>query len=388
MPTPFSRTLRSLTQDSPREGIVYWLIGGFFLVAWLAWFFFTKVSLYEFTNKARLEVEHSAHPITALVSGKVISTTLALGEVVKKGEVVISLDANSEQLSLKEEEAKLNALPYRIDALEKEISALEQAKSKNRRASLAAIQSAKSRYQEATAAVAFAKENDKRLSTLKNSGKIAVIDAMRVHAEVEKLSASRDAINSETRRLEMELETQSHQNLAEIEDIKSDVAKLKGELSTAEMTIARLNQDIEKHTIRIPADGQIGEVMPLQVGTYISAGEKIGTVIPQSKLRITADFSPAAAIGRIHRGQMGMMRLDGFPWAQYGVITAAVTRVGSEIRDNQVRVEFAPSKSFLSRINLQHGLPGSIEVNVEQTTPALLAMRVAGQWFSEKETPR
>lgn len=341
-----------------------------------------KISLYEFSSKARLEVEHSAHPITALVSGKVISTRLSLGQKVNKDEIAILLDSNSEKLRLKEEESKFKSLPSRITALEKEITALEQAKYENHRASLAAIQSEKSRYQEASAAVNFARENDRRMSALKKSGKIAVIDSLRVHAEVEKLSANKDAISSDIRRLELDLGTQAHQKLAEIEEIKSDIARLAGELSTSEMTIARLNQEIQKHTVRIPADGQIGEVIPLQVGTYITAGEKIGTVIPKSGLRMVADFSPASVVGRIHPGLTGMMRLDGFPWTQYGAIPATVSRVGSEIRDNLVRVEFTPSKSFISRISLQHGLPGTIEVNVEQITPALLTLRVAGHWFS------
>ena len=36
-----------------------------------------------------------------------------------------------------------------------------------------------------------------------------------------------------------------------------------------------------------------------------------------------------------------------------------------------------------TRIPLQHGLPGSVEVAVDKTSPARLLMRVAGQWISE-----
>jgi membrane fusion protein (multidrug efflux system) len=76
------------------------------------------------------------------------------------------------------------------------------------------------------------------------------------------------------------------------------------------------------------------------------------------------------------------MRLDGYPWAQYGTIAARVTRVGSDIRDNLVRVEFEPDPASAARIVLQHGLPGSVEVSVDQTVPALLVLRTAGQWFA------
>jgi membrane fusion protein (multidrug efflux system) len=76
------------------------------------------------------------------------------------------------------------------------------------------------------------------------------------------------------------------------------------------------------------------------------------------------------------------MRLDGFPWAEYGTIQARVSRVGTEIRDNLVRVEFTPELSSESHIIMQHGLPGSIEVSVEQVSPAVMILRAAGQLMS------
>jgi hypothetical protein len=53
--------------------------------------------------------------------------------------------------------------------------------------------------------------------------------------------------------------------------------------------------------------------------------------------------------------------------------------VAREIRDGRVRVEFLPDSQGDSSLLLQHGLPGSIEVEIEQTTPAVLALRAAGQ---------
>jgi len=102
---------------------------------------------------------------------------------------------------------------------------------------------------------------------------------------------------------------------------------------------------------------------------------------------IVADFAPASAMGRVRPGQPGRMRLDGFPWAQFGSIEARVGRVATEIRDNQVRVEFVPSDPAIGGGNavagmMQHGLPGSIEVTIERASPALLVLRAAGLLLS------
>jgi membrane fusion protein, adhesin transport system len=383
LPTSFSRTTRSLRQDTSGYVVIAWFLGGLFLTGWMIWFIFAKITVYEISSKARLEVDHSAHPIAAPVAGKIVSTSLSLGQEVHAGEILVTLDTTREKLRLQEEESRQRALPPQIASLEKQITALLRAKDQDHQASLAAINSAKLRQQEAGLAVNFAKNNEKRLLALLSSGHIPVIETLRAHTESEKLNSNKQALSSDIQRLAMESQTRAHQQQAKIEELKGEVAKLNGDLATAQMTIARLKQDIELHLIRASANGQIGEVVSLQVGTYVAVGEKLGTVVPRSKLRMVADFPPASVLGRIQPGQTGRMRLDGFPWAQYGTISAKVSHVGSEIRDNSVRVEFSPEKTPVSHILLQHGLPGSIEVSIEQVSPALMVLRLAGQLLSQ-----
>ena len=68
---------------------------------------------------------------------------------------------------------------------------------------------------------------------------------------------------------------------------------------------------------------------------------------------------------------------------QYGAVAATVARVSSEVRDGMVRAELVLDASQKTPIPLQHGLPGSVEVEVEKIAPARLVLRVAGQWIAE-----
>ena len=83
-------------------------------------------------------------------------------------------------------------------------------------------------------------------------------------------------------------------------------------------------------------------------------------------------------MGRVHPGQHAIMHLDGFPWAQYGSINATVSRVGTEIRDGAVQVEFIPASTGNPTAIMQHGIPGTIEVAVERAAPASLVLRASG----------
>jgi Cation efflux system protein CusB domain 1 len=101
-----------------------------------------------------------------------------------------------------------------------------------------------------------------------------------------------------------------------------------------------------------------------------------------------ADFLPSAAIGRIQTGQPARLRLEAFPWTQYGAVSATVASVASEVRGGQVRVELAVRPDAVPLIPLQHGLPGTVEVEVDHVSPVTLVLRTAGLLLTGSGTSR
>jgi hypothetical protein len=90
-------------------------------------------------------------------------------------------------------------------------------------------------------------------------------------------------------------------------------------------------------------------------------------------------------LGRIRPGQP-RLRLEGFPWTQYGSLAATVSRVASEVRNGRVRVELSVGPDRASPIPLQHGLPGNVEVQVERMAPATLVLHTAGKLLAHPVT--
>ncbi len=381
MASQFSRTTRSLTTDTAKYAIVTWLLAAVLLAAWLTWFFFGTVNVYEISKRARVEVQQAAHSIEASIQGRIVATSLAIGQEVKAGDVLVQLDASSEKLRLQEEDARLKAIPPRIESLRKEITFREQSGTKDQQAALAATETARFRSTEAQAAVEFAKDNARRLKEESSAGGVAQIEAARALSEAQKLGASSDASASEVRRLESDAQTRSSQNQAQIQNLRSALVSLQGDMATIQATIARLKQDIDKHSVRAPVSGRIGDATPLRVGANVTPGQKLAAVVPGGALMIVAEFSPAV-LGRVKPGQPARLRLDGFPWAQFGSIDATVSRVAGEIREGQARIEFAVAPASAANKVLQHGLPGSIEVTVDHASPAVMILRAAGQMLS------
>jgi membrane fusion protein (multidrug efflux system) len=96
---------------------------------------------------------------------------------------------------------------------------------------------------------------------------------------------------------------------------------------------------------------------------------------------VVAQYPAGAAFGRIRAGQKARLRLQGFPWAEFGTASTTITRVAEEVRDGTVRVESRVDAGSRFRGKLEHGMPGTLEVTLESVSPLALALRNAGQWL-------
>jgi membrane fusion protein (multidrug efflux system) len=153
-----------------------------------------------------------------------------------------------------------------------------------------------------------------------------------------------------------------------------------------EAAIRRLDHAIDTRVIRAPIAGRIGSVAEFRTGSVVQEAEALGTIVPPGAPRVVALF-PASAVGRLRPGQAAQVRLDGFPWAQYGTLKATVADVGTEASGGCIRVELRLAPDQDSPIRPEHGLPGSAEVVVEEVSPAVMALRAAGQLVASRGNP-
>jgi membrane fusion protein (multidrug efflux system) len=111
----------------------------------------------------------------------------------------------------------------------------------------------------------------------------------------------------------------------------------------------------------------------------VKEGDKLGAIVPKGDIKVVAEFAPAAALGRVKVGQRARVRLDGYPWIEFGTLAATVSGVGSELRAGRIRIELAVIADRASSLPLEHGLPGTAEIEVERVTPATLVARAVGK---------
>lgn len=378
MGSAFSQTLRGLAVNRPRTSLAAVGLATAVLVGWTIWFSRAKVAVRAVTDVARLEVEQRAHAVDSPIAGRIDHARFELGRPVKSGEALVELDAAIEQRQLERLRARLLAIQSQMQATERELIAQSRVLGDDERATLAGIDEHRARLAEAEFASAQARDEAERASKLLDAGSLAPAEATRLAFTAAQKRAAADATSLTLETMRRDQQTRGSQGIARVEALRRDLAALDGERTTTVADVRVLEETINKSIVRAPVSGTIGEVAPVNAGMYVHAGDRLFSIVPPGELKAVAEFLPADALGRIRPGQSARLRLQGFPWMQYGTVPATVARVGGELRDGRVRVELAIHVAATSRIPVQHGLPATAEVDVERVTPLHLVLRSIG----------
>jgi multidrug efflux pump subunit AcrA (membrane-fusion protein) len=289
------------------------LVGVFalLLVAWGSWMALGEVTLYETSTVARVRADGIAR-LRVPVGGRVVDRPVRLGDRVQ-AEAVVQRDAAQRTLS---EAERLQASGA--------VSAAEVASARSelaaREARVAAMQ-------------ARVDQSSGELSEVARAGSAA---AVREQQDDEALAA---------------------------------------ELAAAEAAVRRAEEARERHRVRSPVAGTVGELPELVPGQLVTENTLVAVVVPDSELVVEARFAPERAAGRLAEGQGSRVRLVGA--GGLGARRVTVREVGSEPgEDGLVPVilgfEAPPD-------GLHHGLVAEVEVEVEVVAPLQVLMRAAGR---------
>ncbi len=190
-------------------------------------------------------------------------------------------------------------------------------------------------------------------------------------AQAEELTLAEERTRAEWQR-------DSSDRRAALRSLEREIVELRGLIDSSTATVERTRETLRRQSVRAPVAGTVVEVTRLGRGAVVKAGEPLVTLIPEARLQAVARFDASAALGRIRPGQPAEIRLDGFPWTEFGVLRARVRTVAGELRDGKVVVVLDLLPQANRRIPLRHGLPGSVAVRVEESSPAGVLFRSFG----------
>lgn len=399
MAYPFERTLRSLNGYESGTRVLLVVLVTLSLGGFVAWAVGARIPVMKVSSQGRIEPHNAVHRLEPPAAGRVVRSLLNLDAEVKQGDLLIEFDTQSEQLELAQSKATSLALEQELSVIREQIANKKDELAASGLVDEVAVREAVEKEGEIAPRHRLAEERA-QLAQKSPSGSISELEKLERLTEVDALKYASRAQSLAVVRLRREQAVRRQTLTAQQLGLRREELRIEGQLRELKVGIGRLEYQIDRKHYRAPASGRLVDVVELGAGAFIADGQRLGTILAtDAEVRVRARF-PKEMVGLIQPGQTAQLKLDGYPWTIYGTVPARVTRVGTEPGINAtpetipgtVRVELDIERPADPRIQLQHGLTASVEVEVARVSPVALLMRALGEWdvaaAAPEERPR
>jgi HlyD family secretion protein len=380
-PIPFSISEYSLEtyliSISGRSRILYWIIIGMIKsgIAILP-FIYVDVSV---QARGYFQSDIEKQIVFTPYQGKIIFTSIRNGGDIKKRDTLLVFDTESiraQQASLIQRIGENNASIMDLEALTKHYSIADRSVQSGVITERYKAEFANFRNQQT---IQFQKYQKKKTEHERN--KVLYNQQIIPKSDFEN---SLFLLTTEKDNLEQILLSQESIWQSDLTLRRNDSIKLVADLK-------QYSEDLRNRIIFAPTAGEIIQSSDIQIGSIVSAGQKIAEISPEGELVATCFVKPAE-IGLIHEKQKVKIQVDAFNYNEWGILQGDIIDISDDMivengSDAYFRVKCKPEKTFLS---LKNGYKAEIKKGMSLNTRILIIRRSlyhllfdkADKWFN------
>lgn len=329
-------SLRSLRTPSGGKILVWWILGFcmlFLIVLFLPW----QQNIRGNGNVTALNPMNRPQTIEAVIAGRVQKWFVREGDLVRKGDTIVSITEVKEKyfdpqllFRLKQQiTAKENSLAskdQKAKALERQVKALREGMKLKVEQATAKLQAEKVRFQNA--------ENQfQRNKKLYEAGNIPLTKFQEFEYKFQGSQA--DYLNAQTElgRVEAEYLDKISKAESDLNNTRSEAFDTQAEIAKARNELANTEIRNEQYQILAPQDGFIIKAMKAGIAETIKEGDAICTIMPQASDVAVEMYVKAMDVPLISKGRKVRVQFDGWPALQFsGWPSVSVGTFGGEVR--------------------------------------------------------
>ncbi len=147
-------------------------------------------------------------------------------------------------------------------------------------------------------------------------------------------------------------------SLALIQGIKTDLNQL---------TSYSLNWE-QSFLIRAPSDGKLSYLMPLHINQYVVSGTELFALITESESYFCFVSIAAAGFGKVERGQLVKIKVDNYPYSEFGMLEGNVANISPIANKDLYRVEITLKNGMNTNYNKHLDFKSEMTGNAEIIT--------------------
>jgi adhesin transport system membrane fusion protein len=317
--------------------------------------------------------------IQASEPGVVQEIAVKLGQVVKRGQLMIRLDDTTTASSLGESQARAAALQATVARLRFEVSGdlegefecpadliqavpdicrtergLYDSRRDNFRNKYSVLQARltqrRQELEEAKTNIAQLENVIEAMGRQRDTIKPLVekhlhaeTDLLRMETELAQQAGQLAVAKESIGRLEAAAKEASLQidelTLQFQQDAKKELSDVLGELAVLDSTIRGASDRVKRTDIRSPVDGIINTLDVNTIGAYVQPGTVVGGVVPTSDtLLVEARISPRD-VAFVQRGQPALVKITAYDFSIYGGLKGEVVNVSADSLVDEERKE-------------------------------------------------
>lgn len=130
-----------------------------------------------------------------------------------------------------------------------------------------------------------------------------------------------------------QLRSEIAQSVANLREVQAELVKLRqeslGNLSDLERQLVEVNKALDYEELRAPVGGMVFDLKPSSPGYAAQANEILLKVVPDGILEAKV-FLTNRDVGFAEPGQLAQVRVDAFPFTQFGSIPGKLKSVGTD----------------------------------------------------------
>ena len=286
-------------------------------------------------------------PIKAPFGGIVKEILVREGQAVKTGQALMRLDA---EVSEKRAQTLKTQLKLEVKRFEEESRSIK-----------ARVSSLRERKEGLKRALLTEEEIYTNIIPLAQQGAFKRTELLRQRNRVEQLESEVAQARSNLQEVQAQLLKMEQESLSEMSELERQLVEVQDTLS--------------KEILSSPVDGLVFGLVPSSPGYATSAGETLVNVVPGGVLEAKI-FVTNRDVGFLKKGMEAQVRVDAFPYTQFGSIPGTLKSVGTlpikpDAQNPQPRF---PAYIALQRETLRKGLD-EFPVSAGQSVQANLILR-------------
>jgi HlyD family secretion protein len=340
---------------------------------------------------AQGELIPSTHvqPIKALSGGLIGEVFVEEGDLVQAGDDLVKLDPTISEAEFRRLQQLLQSTHATIARLEAELeggentgSALQDQLLASRLSEFAAeinrqqgvVKAAQAELQKLQVNFENAQVKEQSLEMLVTEGAVPRLDYLDAKNQVASLKAEISAKEQEIYQAQQELErlqaSRKSEILTQIEQLQQEEVNLTEQLVQAE-------EQRDRETVEAPVAGTVYDIQISKPGATVQSGEALLSIFPEGEELILEAKVLNRDIGFIKPNMEVKIKLETFPYQEFGILTGTVMKVSpNAIQEQEVGLVYPVQVKLEEKgvsingemVELAPGMSGTAEIIIRQKT--------------------